>query len=150
MRYYAHYGHTEFILCLGYRGDMIRDYFLRYNEAMTNDFVLSDGGRTVELLSRDLDNWRITFVDTGMHSNIGQRLARVREYLRREEVFLANYSDGLSDIPLDEVIADFHTKGVVATFASVRPAQSFHVVESGDDGYVTHMGPMASGDVYIN
>ena len=94
MRYYAHYGHKDFILCLGYRGDMIREYFLKYNEAMTNDFSLSQGGRKVELMSSDLDDWRITFVDTGLHSNIGQRLMRVRKYLEGEKMFLANYSDG--------------------------------------------------------
>ena len=103
MRYYAHYGHKEFILCLGYRGDMVREYFLRYNEAMTNDFVLSEGGRKIELMSRDLDDWHITFVDTGMHSNLGQRLLRVRRYLEGEPMFLANYSDGLSDLPLDKL-----------------------------------------------
>src|SRR6478752_7217065 len=74
MRYYAHFGHTEFILCLGYRGDLIRDYFLKYNEAMTNDFTLHGGDRRVEIHSRDIDDWKITFVDTGLHSNIGQRL----------------------------------------------------------------------------
>ena len=81
MRYYAHYGHKDFVLCLGYRGDLIREYFLNYSEAMSNDFTLSDGGRKVDLHSRDLDGWRITFVDTGMHSNIGQRLKRVQKYL---------------------------------------------------------------------
>jgi glucose-1-phosphate cytidylyltransferase len=74
MRYYAHYGHKDFVLCLGYRGDLIREYFLNYNECMSNDFVLADGGKKVELLTRDLDDWRITFVDTGLQSNIGQRL----------------------------------------------------------------------------
>jgi glucose-1-phosphate cytidylyltransferase len=150
MRYYAHFGHTEFILCLGYRGDMIREYFLKYSEAMTNDFVLSDGGRTIELLRSDIDSWRITFVDTGLHSNIGQRLTRVREHLGSDEVFLANYSDGLSDLPLDRVVEDFRARKLVATFASVRPAQSFHVVQSAPDGLVSSMGPMQSGDIRIN
>ena len=110
MRYYAHYGHKDFILCLGYRGDLIREYFLKYNECMSNDFTLSEGGRRVELHSSDIEDWRITFVDTGLHSNIGQRLLRVREHLRGEEVFLANYSDGLSDLPLDQHIADFSAR----------------------------------------
>ena len=87
---------------------------------MTNDFSLSQGGRKVELMSSDLDDWRITFVDTGLHSNIGQRLMRVRKYLEGEKMFLANYSDGISDLPLDELLADFNRKKVVATFASVQ------------------------------
>src|SRR5690606_22170579 len=102
MRYYAHFGHTEFILCLGYRGDLIREYFLNYREELTNDFVLRPGNGEVQLLSRDTDDWSITFVDTGLHSNIGQRLLRVRRFVENEPAFLANYADGLSDIPLDE------------------------------------------------
>ncbi len=100
MRYYAHYGHKDFVLCLGYRADAIKQYFLEYNEAMSNDFVLTKGGREVELLQRDIDDWTITFVDTGLHSNIGERLLAVKKHVAGEEVFLANYSDGLTDLPL--------------------------------------------------
>jgi glucose-1-phosphate cytidylyltransferase len=125
MRYYASFGHTEFILCLGYRGDAIREYFLHYNEAMSNDFTLSDGGKRIELHKSDLDDWRITFVDTGLHSNIGERLLSVRERLKDETMFLANYSDGLSDIPLDTMIAKFEQSEAVATFAAVSAASSF-------------------------
>jgi glucose-1-phosphate cytidylyltransferase len=150
MRYYAHYGHKEFILCLGYRGDMIREYFLNYNEAMTNDFVMSDGGRTIDLITRDLDDWKITFIDTGMHSNIGQRLLRVRKYLAGEKMFLANYSDGISDLPLDDLIGKFSASKAVATFASVRSAQTFHTVHSAGDGLVTSMGAMNETDIWIN
>lgn len=150
MRYYAHFGHTDFILCLGYRGDLIREYFLNYSEAMTNDFVLSNGGRNVELLSRDLDSWRITFVDTGLHSNIGQRLLRVRKYLENEPEFLANYADGLSDLPLDRLVEDFRRRRVVASFATVLSQQSFHTVKCGEDGLVNAIGAMNGGDVWIN
>jgi glucose-1-phosphate cytidylyltransferase len=100
MRYYAHFGHRDFILCLGYRGDLIREYFLKYNEAMSNDFTWHEGGRRIELHGHDTDDWNITFVDTGLHSNIGQRLVRVRPYVEGEEEFLANYADGLSSLPL--------------------------------------------------
>ena len=72
MKYYAHFGHTEFILCLGYKGEVIKEYFLTHHEALSNDFVLSDGGKTIELLERDAPDWRITFVDTGLRSSIGQ------------------------------------------------------------------------------
>src|SRR5262245_18514066 len=77
MRYYAHYGHREFILCLGYRGDVVKQYFLDYNECLSNDFVLSRGGRNLTLQSRDLADWTIRFVDTGLHSNLCQRLQAV-------------------------------------------------------------------------
>jgi glucose-1-phosphate cytidylyltransferase len=150
MRYYAHFGHKDFILCLGYRGDLIREFFLKYNECLSNDFTLSDGGRKVELHSTDIQDWRITFVDTGLHSNIGQRLLRVREHLRGEEVFLANYADGLSDLPLDEHIADFRRKSVTASFAAVRSWQTFHTVRSSDDGIVTGIGQLGDADFLIN
>ncbi len=150
MRYYAHYGHTEFILCLGYRGDLVRDYFLRYEEAMTNDFTLHGKDRRVELHSRDLDDWKITFVDTGLHGNIGERLMRVRKFVQNEEVFLANYADGLTDLPIDRQIADFNQQDVVASFAAVRSSQSFHAVHSGDDGIVTHMGVLPDQPLWIN
>lgn len=150
MRYYAHFGHKDFVLALGYRGDMIREYFLNYEECMTNDFTLRNGGKSRELHSTDISDWNITFVDTGLHSNIGQRLLRVRKYVENEPEFLANYADGLSDLPLNELVDDFRRKKVVASFASVRSWHSFHAVESDAEGYVTHMGPMRSDAFTIN
>lgn len=150
MRYYAHHGHKDFVLCLGYRGDLIREYFLKYEEAMSNDFTIHRGEGRIELHGKDASDWNITFVDTGMHSNIGQRLLRVRKYLEGEPEFLANYADGLSDLPLNALIEDFRRKQVVASFASVRSWHSFHAVEAGPDGYVTAMGPMRGEQFMIN
>jgi glucose-1-phosphate cytidylyltransferase len=150
MRYYAHFGHKEFILCLGYRGDLVREYFLKYSEYLSNDFTMSDGGRTLELHSSDIQDWKITFVDTGLHSNIGQRLLRVGRLLTNEPMFMANYADGLSDLALDVHIADFSSRRAVASFVSVRSPQSFHVAESTADGVVTSIGPMGREGTYIN
>lgn len=147
---YAAFGHKDFVLCLGYRGDAIREYFLNYSEAMSNDFTLSEGGRKVELHTRDLDDWRITFVDTGLHSNIGERLMAVRKYVRDEPVFLANYSDGLGDVPIDEMIDQFHQQDAVASFAAVKPWNSFHRVGVGEDGYVTEISSMRNEELLIN
>jgi len=129
MKYYAHYGHTDFILCLGYRGDMIRNYFLNYDECLSNDFVLSKGGKEVRLYNRDIADWTITFADTGQHSNIGQRLKAVEKYLDGEEVFLANYTDGLSDLPLDIYLDDFLRQRKTGSMLCVRPNHSFHLVQ---------------------
>lgn len=150
MRYYAHYGHKDFILCLGYRGDLIREFFLNYRAAMSTDFVFSEGGRRIDLLGDDCVDWRITFVDTGMHSNLGQRLLRVKHLVHEEEEFLANYSDGLSDLPLDQHIARFRDGGTVASFISVRPSQTFHAVRSDDRGIVTAIEPVSASDYWIN
>jgi glucose-1-phosphate cytidylyltransferase len=151
MRYYAYFGHTEFILCLGYRGDLIREYFLNYNEALSNDFTLENGGRRLELHSSDLDNWKITFVDTGLNSNIGQRLLRARRYLMDEEVFLANYADALSDLPLDEHMRMFISRQEsVASFAAVVGNQSFHFVNTDNDNIVTRIASLREQQLWIN
>src|ERR1700749_1604337 len=84
MKYYAHYGHKDFILCLGYKGNSIKDYFLNYDEAVSNDFIWSQGGKHIRFLSRDIDDWTITFVQTGANATIGERLRAVQPYLRGE------------------------------------------------------------------
>lgn len=150
MRYYAHFGHREFILCLGYRGDAIKDYFLHYDEALSNDFVLSDGGRTVDLLGSDISDWRITFADTGLESSIGERLRRVRGHLAGEDMFLANYGDTLTDAPLDRIVAEAAAGRYVATAMSVRPPHSFHVVEADPDGHVRRMDDAQHAGLRIN
>jgi glucose-1-phosphate cytidylyltransferase len=150
MRYYAHYGHTDFVLCLGYGAKVIKDYFLHYEETATNDFVLSGAGRDVELLSSDLADWRVTFVDTGLHSSIGERLRRVRRHLEGEDVFLANYADVLSDLPLPDVIDRFRTSGAVASLTAVPPQSSFHVLEFDGGQRVTAIRPISQFPLWEN
>jgi glucose-1-phosphate cytidylyltransferase len=150
MRYYAHFGHTEFILCLGYRGDLIRQYFLNYDECLSNDFQLTGGSRDVRLYSRDIENWKITFVDTGLQSNIGQRLSAVKRYLGDDPVFLANYSDGLSDLPLAQFLEHFRATDKIASFACVRPSYSFHAVSLDKRGLVQDIRHVGGSDLWIN
>ena len=150
MRYYAHFGHRDFILCLGYRADAIKEYFLRYEEALSNDFVLSDGGRQIELLGSDIQDWRITFADTGLDTTIGERLSLVRHHLEGEELFLANYGDTLTDAPLDRIVAEARANDAVATLLSVRPPYSFHVVRSSSEGLVSSVRDTESAGIRIN
>lgn len=150
MRYYAHFGHNDFILCLGYRGDYIKKYFLNYDECLSNDFMLANGGREVFLYNSDISNWTITFVETGLHTNIGQRLRAVEKYLEGEEVFMANYSDGLSDLHLPQYIDHFYRQNKIASFLSVRPSQSFHHVDYDEDGLVTGIEAIDRGNFWIN
>jgi glucose-1-phosphate cytidylyltransferase len=149
MKYYAHYGHKDFILCLGWQGDAIKNYFLNYNECVSNDFVLRKGDQ-VDLVRSDISDWTITFVDTGLHSNLAQRLSAVREYLDGEECFLANYSDGLTDLHLPDLIERFHQSDSIATFLGVRPRCTFHLMDSDDDGWVSRMSPIASANLWMN
>jgi len=141
MRYYAHYGHTEFILCLGYGAAQIKEFFTSYSETESNDFVLRDG--KVEMLSTDISDWTITFADTGLETPIGERLRRVRPHLGGDEVFLANYADVLSDAPLDEMIAAFEKFGGAASMIVVPPQSSFHIVDVDDSGEVTEIKPVS-------
>ncbi|MEL6255622.1 MAG: sugar phosphate nucleotidyltransferase [Bacteroidota bacterium] len=151
MKYYAHFGHKDFILALGYRGDYIKDYFVNYDETISNDFVYSKGGKNIDLINSDIEDWNITFVDTGINSNIGMRLMKVRPYLEGEEMFLANYSDGLSDMHLPSLIEHFQEQpDKVASFASYKPTASFHVVKSEDDGLVTSISPISNAKLWLN
>jgi len=134
MKYYAHFGHKDFILCLGYKADKIKDYFLRYDECISNDFVFSEGGKKVSLITSDIQDWNITFVDTGIQSNIGQRLKKVQHLLQNEEMFLANYSDGLTDLPLPKMLDEFKRSSKVAAFVCAPPSQTFHVVKLNGTG----------------
>jgi glucose-1-phosphate cytidylyltransferase len=150
MRYYAHFGHKEFILCLGYKADSIKKYFLDYDETISNDFVLSEGGRKVDLLASDIQDWKITFADTGLNSNIGTRLKAVQSFLQDEEMFLANYSDGVSDLPLPAMIDYFKQKDAVACFAGVAPTQSFHLVRVEASGLVRSIQHVKEVGMRIN
>jgi len=150
MKYYAHFGVKDFVLCLGYRADYVKNYFLTYNECVSNDFTLSQGGRKLELLKSDIGDWRITFVDTGLHANIGQRLKAVQKHLTGEEYFFANYADGLTDLNLGDQIDHFLRHRRVASFLSVRPNLSFHVVNCDEHGRVTGIEDITRSRLRVN
>ncbi|MFV8319866.1 glucose-1-phosphate cytidylyltransferase [Mycobacterium sp. 23] len=148
MRYYAHYGHTEFILCLGYGQSLVKDFFVNYRETESNDFVMRGG--KVELLDTDMSNWTITFVDTGLESPIGERLRRVRKHLGDDEYFLANYADVLTDAPLDTMIERFHAAGAAASMLVVPPQSSFHCVDVSAHGDIKEIAPIAKFPIWVN
>jgi glucose-1-phosphate cytidylyltransferase len=150
MKYFAHFGHREFILCLGYRGDVIKEYFLNYNECLSNDFVLSSGGKRLDLINSDIHDWTITFADTGLRSNIGERLQAVEKYVAKEDVFLANYSDGLTDLHLPTYMDFARRCNRVATFVSVRPNVSYHFAKADASGLVTDIEEVKESGVRIN
>jgi len=150
MKYYAHFGHRDFILCLGYKADVIKQYFLNYNECLSNDFVLAAGGKQLQLLSSDIDDWRITFADTGANSNIGERLKAVEPHLSGEEVFLANYSDSLTDLHLPDQIEHFRRHNKIAGFVCVKPNLSYHFVTLRNDALVKDIRDVSRSEIRIN
>jgi glucose-1-phosphate cytidylyltransferase len=150
MKYFAHFGHRDFILCLGYRGDLIKEYFLNYDECLSNDFVFSQGGKRLELANSDIHDWKITFADTGLRSNIRERLLAVEKYVGNEEVFLANYSDGLTDLDLPMYLEFARQRDRIATFLSVKPNLSYHVAKTDADGLVTGVKEVTHSGIRIN
>jgi glucose-1-phosphate cytidylyltransferase len=148
MRYYAHFGHTEFVLCLGYGAEHIKNYFLSYRETESNDFVMRDG--EVELLGSDIGNWTIHFVNTGLESPIGERLRRVRHLLEGEEMFLANYADVLTDAPLDRMVQRFAESGAVASLLAVAPQEVFHTVDVDAADRITGISRATDMGVRVN
>jgi glucose-1-phosphate cytidylyltransferase len=150
MKYYAHFGHTDFVLCLGYKADVIKQFFLNYEEWISNDFTLSRGGKELVLENNDLEDWNITFVDTGLHANIGERLMAVRRHVEGEEMFLANYSDGLTDLELPTMLDTFRSSGKVASFLAVPPSQTFHLVDMDSNGEVAAIQPVQESNILIN
>jgi glucose-1-phosphate cytidylyltransferase len=150
MRYYAHYGHTEFILCLGHKGDVIRNYFEAMCGDVSPDFIESASGVELELPEMPTPPLSIHCVETGIDSSVGQRLRSVRDLVKGEEVFLANYVDGLSDAFLPRVIDRFLASRKTACFLGVRPQATFHLVSAGDDGAVRSIDHVRSGRFMIN
>lgn len=155
MKIYSRYGYYRFILCLGYKGNMIKEYFLNY-PAMQNDFTLRlrSGAQQVWNHSNNIEDWEITFVDTGLDTNTGGRIFRVR-HLIHEDFFLANYTDGLSNIDLDRLV-DYHkAKSKVATVTGFHPHSRFGVVRVDETGIVNYwkekplMNDMTSGGFFV-
>jgi glucose-1-phosphate cytidylyltransferase len=148
MRYYAHFGHREFILCLGFGAEKIKNFFLSYRETESNDFVMHDG--EVTLLDSDIADWSITFVDTGLESPIGERLRRVRRFLDGDEYFLANYADVLSDAPMDAIVDKVTSERAAGAMLAVPPQSSFHCVDLTDMGEVKEIAPVSEFPIWEN
>jgi glucose-1-phosphate cytidylyltransferase len=150
MKYYSYFGHKDFILCLGYKGDQIKNYFLTYDDCLSSDFILSKGGKNRELLSKGIDDWKITFVDSGLNSNIGERLKAVQKYVENEPIFLANYSDGVTDLQLPKMIDFFTKSNKTGSVLSVKPFSSYHIIQTKEDGCVTAITPITKSQIRLN
>lgn len=150
MKYYSYFGHKDFILCLGYKGDEIKRFFLNYDECLTGDFVLSNGDKKQKLFKSDIEDWKITFAETGLNSPLGERLRSVKKYLDGEEVFLANYSDGLTDMYLPNMIKYFTKRDKIGCMVTVKPSVVFHYVSANRDGYVKNICQLNKTPLRIN
>lgn len=150
MEYYSSHGHTDFVLCLGYKAQTVKDFFLNSRPQSFADCIVSGGGREVEMIGEQPVDWRIALIDTGIWRNIGQRLWAVREHVEKEPMFLANYSDGLSDVDLGEMVERFEKSDKIACFLAVRPPLTYHLVDMAEDGRVREFRSSDRADIWIN
>jgi glucose-1-phosphate cytidylyltransferase len=150
MKYYSAYGHRDFVCCLGFKANVIKEFFLNYRPQATADFTVSNYGAAIEPIGEPAEDWRVTLIDTGIWRNIGERLWAVRDYVKDEEMFLANYSDGLTDANLDDMIAKFKASDAVGCFLAVRPPLTYHIANIGDDGHVKEFITSDRSDMWIN
>ncbi|GAB4361851.1 MAG: sugar phosphate nucleotidyltransferase [Oricola sp.] len=151
MQYYSDHGHNDFILCLGYKANVIKEFFLNSKPQTFADCVISNGGRDVQLLNEPAaEDWTITLIDTGIWRNIGERLWAARDYVKNEKMFLANYSDGLTNVDLHDMVRKFEESGKLACFLAVRPPLTYHIVDMADDGEVREFRSSDRSDIWIN
>lgn len=150
MQYYSQYGHRDFVLCLGYKANVVKDYFLNYKQTTSSDCTVSNFGSRVEILGRQPPDWRVSMVDTGIWRNIGQRLVAVRHLVQDEEMFLANYSDGLTDACLPDMIDRFKKSGKIGCFVAIHPPLTFHLAEFDGQGAVRRLRASHEADIWIN
>lgn len=150
MQYYSYFGHTDFVLCLGYKANVVKDFFLSYRPQSYADCVVSGYGSKVELLGQQEKDWCVSLIDTGIWRNIGERLWAVRDHVKDEDIFLANYSDGLCDANLNEMIDLFKKSGKLAAFLTIRPPLTYHLVDMDGSGAVRGMRTWDRADFWIN
>ncbi len=136
MKTYAHFGHTDFVVCLGYKGQLIKQFFLNY-EGYTRDLTIRFGANVGVTYhgGEDASTWQVTLADTGNHAMTGARIARVRKYLGDDD-FMLTYGDGVSDVDLDQLLAFHRSHGKVLTVTGVRPPGRFGEMRAAEDGRI--------------
>lgn len=134
MKSYAHFGHKEFIVCLGYKGQVIKEFFLNY-EAYTRDFTISFGRSSGLAYHNDHDesDWKVTLADTGIRSMTGARISRIRKYVADQD-FMLTYGDGVGDVDIEKLLAFHKSHGKILTVTGVRPPGRFGEMLGEADG----------------
>lgn len=147
MKYYASWGHHQFVLCLGYKSEVVKDFFLNY-EAHTKDFTIKLGSRAIDYHTGHQEaDWEVTLSETGLNAMTGARVRRIQRYVQDEENFMLTYGDGVGDIDLDALIAFHKSHGKILTVTGVRPPGRFGELMSDAAGQVMEFNekPQASG-----
>jgi glucose-1-phosphate cytidylyltransferase len=150
MKLYAHHGFRDFVLCLGYRGSMIKEYFLNY-EAMNNDFTICLGkeSRLEYNDNHEEQNFRITLADTGLETMTGGRLRRARKYLS-DDCFMVTYGDGVSDVDIRGLVEFHKSHGRLATVTTFRPTSRFGILDINSDNQVQNFIEKPKSDAWAS
>ena len=148
MRNYAFYGHKEFILCLGYRGDMIKDYFVNY-DLQNGDITVKLGERDIKYEDKHNENYDVTLAETGLNTMTGGRLKRIQKYIN-DDTFMVTYGDGLSDININELLKYHNNHGKIATVSAFHPISRFGVLDLDRAGMVRRFDEKPIENDYIN
>ncbi len=150
MRYYAHYGYKDFILCTGYKASLIKAYFDHHALVGNGPFVLPDPAGDITLYGEQIADWNVRCVDTGLHSSIGDRLRAIEPLIGDDERFMANYSDGVTDLHLPTLVDYAIKRDRIGTILAVRPNHSFHAVMLSAGDTVTSITDVKDSGVLIN
>lgn len=149
MKHYAYYGFNDFILCLGYKGELIKDYFLDYKYRRWDIQInLKDGTKSI-IQDDTVEDWNITFADTGLETNTGGRIKKIEKYIE-EEYFFVTYGDGLSDVNLKDLECFFLQQGKTGVITGVRPHSKYGLIEVDPDGTITRFKEKPLLDSFIN
>lgn len=150
MKNFSMQGFNEFVICLGYKGDEIKDYFLNY-ESRASDITLSLGSKTVRSLHNisDESDWKITLANTGLLTPTGGRISKIRQYISGDR-FLCTYGDGLANVDVNELLKFHDSHGRIATLTSVQPTNRFGAVEFDQNGLVTKFLEKPKSESWIN
>jgi len=151
MKSYYHFGHSEFIICAGYKGDVIKEYFREF-QSEVSDFTVKLGKKFSIEFHDDFieeDGWKVTVADTGLNTMTGGRLFKVRKYVN-DEVFMCTYGDGLANVDLKELLNFHQSHGKIATVTAVRPVSRFGVLDMEENGIIKAFREKPQADGWIN
>lgn len=149
MKTFAHYGFKDFVLCLGYKGEVIKNYFLNY-ERLSNDFTIELGTGDIEVHNQHEENgWRVTLVDTGQNAMTGARVKRVEKYITGDE-FILTYGDGVIDLDINALVQSHRSSGKIGTVTGVSPRSHYGELGISNDRVVSFREKPYKQDIFIS
>lgn len=150
MKIYAHYGFSDFVICLGYRGNLIKDYFLNY-EAMRNDFTICLGRQNQITYHQEHQeqDFKVTLADTGLNTMTGGRVQKIQKYID-DDLFMLTYGDGVADIDVQRLIEFHKSHGKMATVTTVRPISRYGILDINDEGEVVKFTEKPQAESWVS